>query len=347
MSRPRFRRRSGVLSETFTTTGRRLDDLAPELAKVIEQRRPPSARESPPPGADHGGGVPERVPAGKVFRNADLHDAAFVNGLTATMSNLDLSPSDQSTMWALGARDQRHFVDLIRRALTTDRGEAVTPSKAVGNYFEKVGWDHPVASVLREIVMDVYTDTVHSLVAKGEALRNGLFEPVALKSSFRKAIHTMENPRILDATTGKQIGGGQWVDRLDFRVNGNRQHLMIYGDLKVAGQAGELSSQVATRDPRLLAALALQHVTGALPVIEGRVNGQLVRIPLDAMVFPTDLDANALNRIGVRAATTAQTRYDAKIAKDEHGEPYVRMSVYCRTDLMYRVFVGLYREMGW
>ncbi|MFC8681537.1 hypothetical protein ACFT30_08440 [Microbacterium ureisolvens] len=122
---------------------------------------------------------------------------------------------------------------------------------------------------------------------------------------------------------------------------------MIYGDLKVAGQAGELSAQMATGDPRLLAALALQQMTQAMPTIEGKVNGQLVRIRLDSMVFPTDLEANALNRIGVRAATTAHTRYDAKIAKDEHGEPYVRMSIYCRTDLMYRVFKGLYREMDW
>jgi len=347
MSRRRPRKRSQVLAETFSTTVKHLDDLEPKLAKAVEQRRPSSARERPAAGPGPGGGVLERVPGGRVFGHADLYGAAFHDGLTATFSKLALDPRDQQTMWSLGARDHQHFIDLVRQSLTTDPGHAVTPSKAVGNYFEKVGWDHPLAALLRAMTMDVYTDTVHAMVAKGEKLRNGLFQPVTLRSQFREPVKTMENPRIIDATTGTQLDGGQWVDRVDFRVNGHAQHLMIYGDLKVAGQAGELRPQVATRDPRLLAALALQHTAGAVPVIEGKVDGQVVRIRLDSMVFPTDLDASALNRIGVRAAVKAQTRYDAKIAKDEHGDPYVRMSVYCRTDLMYRVFVGLYRQMGW
>ena len=347
MNLPGPKNRSRVLVDSFDTTMKRLNDLEPELAAAVEQRRPSSARRKPTAGPLPKEGFLERVPHGRVFRNAELNGKVFMDGLAATLSKLALDPRDQETMWSLGARDHRHFVGLVREALTTDSGQAVTPSKAVGNYFEKVGWDHPVAAVLRSIVMDVYTDTVHSLVAKGEKLRNGLFEPVPLKSQFRVQVKTMENPRILDAATGNELGGGQWVDRLDFRVNRHSQHLMIYGDLKVAGQAGELRTQIATRDPRLLAALWLQHNAGALPVIEGKVDGKIVRIPLDSMLFPIELDANALNRIGVRATVRAQTRYDAKIAKDEHSEPYVRMSVYCRTDVMYRVFQSLYREMGW
>jgi hypothetical protein len=340
------KKRSRVLVESFDTVVKRLDDLEPELAKVVEQHRPRSAQETVTGGPQPTEGAFER-PVGRVFQYADLHGDAFVVGLAATLSRLALDLHDQETLLSLAARDHRHFISLVREALTTDRGHAVTPSKAVGNYFERVGWDHPLAFELRAIVMDVYTDNVHALVAGGQKLRNGLFEPVNFRSQFRRQVRTMENPRIIDATTGVELDGGQWVDRVDFRVNRHDQYLMIYGDLKVAGQAGGLRHQVATRDPRLLAALAMQHNAGAQPIIVGKVDRQIVRIRLASMVFPVDLDANTLNRIGVRASVRAQTRYDAKIAKDEHGDPYVRMSVYCRTDLMYRVFVSLYREMGW
>lgn len=346
MSPTGSRKRSRVLVESFDTIVKRLDDLEPELANVVEQHRPRSARETATDGPQPKEGALGR-PVGRVFQNADLHGDAFVVGLAATLSRLNLDLNDQETLLSLAVRDHRHFVSLVREALTTDRGHAVTPSKAVGNYFERVGWDHPLAFELRAIVMDVYTDTVHALVAGGDKLRNGLFEPVTLRSQFRGQVKTVENPRIIDATTGVELDGGQWVDRVDFRVNRHDQYLMIYGDLKVAGQAGELRHQVATRDPRLLAALSLQHNARAQPVIVGKVDRQIVHIRLDSMMFPVDLDANTLNRIGVRASVRAQTRYDAKIAKDEHSEPYVRMSVYCRTDLMYRFFVSLYREMGW
>lgn len=329
------------LKQDSPDIARVLDASPPALVEVGDQPAPDITPAPTPAGSPLLSLVPQR---GRVFRPPELELPAFRKALEKVYRGQGLDPFDQTTSLSFGVKNFNEFVEITKRALTIDPGHAVTPVKAIGNYFEMVGWDHPTILALRSKIMADYINLVHSTISQSNEFRDGFYEPVKLKSPFVGPVYTMENTRVVDAVAGTVLGGGQWVDRIDYVVNNHEQVLGVFGELKPAASAKHLKGQVTTRDPRLLSALALP---GADAVIEGRVGGQSTKLSMKRLVFPSNVDASALNRVAVRASITTNTRYDMKIDKDEHGDPYVRMTLYCRTDILGRIYRTLYREMGW
>lgn len=281
---------------------------------------------------------------GRLIPRAEIYSPAFRNAASTAAKTAGFDRTNPETWWSLGVTSETDFLARVRDAYMRSRGDKVPPSKASGNYFEIIGPRNPLVVWFRTTLMGEYRDIVHQLISKDGSFTDGSFQKkVTVHSEFGTKVYTMENPIIVDAGTGTRLDGGEWVDSLDYLRNLHKQCLPIASDMKTAGAAGELTAQVTRHWDRLKAIVAKNPNA----VIQGKVNGKPVMLRPDQMVFPTDLEAASYTRLGFRAGTKANTRYDGKVVNDLNGNPYLRFIVYCRTDLMWRFFNALHREMGW
>lgn len=342
--------KSTVIADGYQRAIDQLKREAPEAAAVLEAE-PPSLIRSvgthpPKPTASKKGLEP--VPSqpahrkGVVFKSSHLDGPEVPAALARAIKVQGIDPSSPAAMAELGVRGFEQFWHTTIRALTQDPGHAVTPRKATGTFFEIIGWDHPVVQMRRRDLFDTLRNRMHVIAARGDSLRNGLFESEELHSPFSGPILTMENTRLVIVAGGRELHGGQWVDRLDHVTNQHRQTLGIFGDLKGIYASKDLKEQIGSLRPRLLAAIAYG---GRDVFIEGTIGAKRERIRLSQFIFAEELNAGNLSRVGIKA-TRGETQHALEMVEDVHGEPFIRMVLHCRTDKVLRIYTSFYLELG-
>ncbi len=222
----------------------------------------------------------------------------------------------------------------------------VTATDWLGRVFEIIAPDLAEVKLLERTAVRELLGLVNSYIARGLAgfhFTNGYGSTIRATKPFG-AGDVIRNVRI---RRPNQPTGADYVDRGHLARNADGQRLFVAGEYKTRGAAGELKGQVTKRDPRLFAE---SHPPGTKLVyeIEGR-RGEF-EVDLADVVLVTGSkspailrEAGVFSRIGIRAGS----RFSAKIAYDDVGEPYIRIVVPVATDPMRKLLEKLLRDRSW
>jgi hypothetical protein len=221
----------------------------------------------------------------------------------------------------------------------------VTATDWVGRVFEVLGADLPEVRLLENSAVDELLGLVNRFIARntGVHFTNGYGLPVGVSKDFGDT-QVIRNVRIRRPNWPK---GFDYVDRGHLARNSDHQQLFVSGEFKTRGVADKLRSQVTNRDPRMVEG---DHPPGTKLIyeVEGR-QGEFA-VELSDVILVTGSKSPALlreagvfSRIGVRAGS----RFSAKIAYDDRGEPYVRIVVWVATDPIRRLLEKLLRDRSW
>jgi hypothetical protein len=223
----------------------------------------------------------------------------------------------------------------------------VTATDWVGRVFEIIGPDLPEVMRIESTVITEFLGLVNRYVlqnAAGFSFVNGYGVASRVRKQFNRPPEVIHNVRI---RRPGQPTGSDYVDRGHLNRNADDQALFVSSEYKTRGAAGDLTPQTSRRDERLF---GVPHPPGTELVYQMKGRSGTSSIDLDDIILASGKHSPAIlreaavfSRIGVRAGT----RFGARVAKDQHGDPYIRIVVPCATDPMRRLLEKLLRDRTW
>lgn len=222
----------------------------------------------------------------------------------------------------------------------------VTAADWVGRVFEIIAPDLRSMKYLEPVVVGLLVGLVNNHIKRklpGFHFTSGYGRSVGVTKPFGKRT-VIRNVRI---RRPNQQTGSDYIDRAHLAHNLDDQNLITSIEYKTRGASGDLKGQVTGRDPRLF---DHDHPPGTVLVYE--IEGKRGEFTMDLkdLILVTGSKSPALlreagvfSRIGVRAGS----RFDAKVAYDDVGEPYIRIIVPVATDPIRRVLERLLRDRTW
>jgi len=246
----------------------------------------------------------------------------------------------------LGVTSELNLRTVLVRAYRRLGKAKVTATDWLGQAFEIIGPDLPELRVVEDAADGAFLGLVNGYIAQGKrgfAFTNGQGERVGVRSPFtsHEVIHNVRIRR-----PGQQTGT-LYVDRGRFVRNRGDQALFMSREYKTRGASGELTEQITRRDPRLLDE---QHPDGTQLTYEVEGQKGTYTIDLKNVILVSGGESPALlresgvfSRMGVRAGA----KFRATIAKDQNGEPYVRIVVAVATDPLRKILEKVLRDRSW
>jgi hypothetical protein len=238
---------------------------------------------------------------------------------------------------------REEFRRLVIESARLHEGEKLTVATWLGSYFELAAPNMPTVRWMLEGLASDYADLVNKLVrdplrrtsrTKRTRFLNGRLNEVDVTSEFTKAIEVTDVRIRRRNSTGP---GVKYVDRISMRANAEDQRLGATVEKKTRGASGGLRKQVAARDRRL------SDVKGD-PNMEITYlrDGKRESMPLEKLIL-VEGDLSPYNRIGLRAGVD----FDWKVAEDADGNPYLRVTIPCKTDVVRKILQRVHRDPSW
>ncbi|MEU9284671.1 hypothetical protein AB0D57_08030 [Streptomyces sp. NPDC048275] len=243
--------------------------------------------------------------------------------------------------WQLGHTKIKDFRAKVIEAARLLKGEKVTVSAWIGQFTELIGVDLKEVRAVIRAVTQLYRAYANEAVRKGgKGFVNGLFEPVKVTKEFHRTLII----RDLRIKTPNQKVGVKYVDHARLFANADDQHLFATVECKTRGAADEIPDQIASRDSRLQ---EVAHIPGTVITYtivhpDGRTEPGSMEVS-KLLLRPGDKVAARYSKVSIQAGSG----FKAYLAKDAHGEEFVRIIVALGTDPIRQALARVLKDRSW
>lgn len=221
----------------------------------------------------------------------------------------------------------------------------VTANDWVGRVFEIIAPDLPEVALLERVAVRELRGLVNRFVGRGRPgayFVDGYGNGVRVTKPFTKvqAIVAVKIRR-------PNNRGVDYVDRGYVISNADGQHLFVSCEYKARGARGKLREQTTQRDPRLI---DKEHPSGTeltFLTSSGRAGTPIDLKDLIIVSGPRSPEFLRQSGVFSRIAVGAGSRFRAGLAKDQNGEPYIRIIAPVATDPLRRLLEKLLQDRSW